>query len=361
MPTTLPRRAAILSALLLGTLGAVTGCSGCSRGGPVTLNGGGATFIMPIMTEWADTYKDLKPVQISYQSIGSGGGIAQLTAKTVDFGCSEAPMNAEQLAKAKEAGGDVIHIPLVLGAVVPAYNLPEVTQPLNFDGKLLADIYLGKIKKWNDPAIAALNPGAPLPDLAIAVVARAENSGTSAVFSEYLSKVNPEFKEKVGTNTLPTWPREVQKEKGNEGMTAFVKASHGAIGYLELSYAEQQKIPHGAVRNKAGKLVRATLEGITAAATAALGEKQTDPPYTLHELTFSLTNAEGEASYPISGISYGLLFKKQPKGKGEVLVAFLRWAVTDGQQQSPKLYYAPLPPALVEKIQARLNQVEYAP
>lgn len=359
-----PRRVLAGPALLLGLLGTVAlGCSGCSRGGgPVTLNGAGATFVMPIVLDWADDYKELKPVLVSYQGIGSGGGIQQLIAGTVEFGCSDAPMNAEQLARAKEAGGEVIHVPLVLGAVVPAYNLPGVTQPLVFDGNVLAGIYLGSITKWDDSAIAALNPNVPLPkNLDIAVAARSENSGTSFIFTEYLSKVSPAFQEKIGAKTLPAWPKQVQKEKGNEGVRDLIKRSPGTIGYLELCYAEQQKVQYGSVKNRTGKPVRATLESITAAATVAMGQKQTAEPFSLHELTYSLTDAEGASSYPIAGMSYAILFKKQHRGKGEALVEFLRWAVTDGQKLSPRLFYAPLPAALVDKIQARLNQVEYAP
>ena len=354
-----------LAAVFGFTISAITGCS-CSSsdsgGGAKRLSGGGATFIDPIMQEWKQEYLSAKGVEIDYQAKGSGNGIQQMTEKTIDFGCSDAPMNKKQLEAAKEKGGDVIHIPLTMGPVVVAYNLPGVEKPLVFTGPVIADIYLGKIKKWNAKEIQELNKDVKLPDADIFPVYRAEASGTTNIFTEYLSKVTPEFKEKVGASTQPTWPKGVGGgERGNDGVANRVKNSPGAIGYVELRYAIKGGLQYAAVRNKAGKDVKPTPEGVTAAAAKAMGQPQTMEPYTLHELTFSLTNAEGDESYPISGISYGVLYKKQPAGTGKAVVDFLRWAVHDGQSFSKKLDYAPLPEELVKKIDARLNQVELGP
>src|SRR5438045_2365205 len=255
----------------------------------ITINGAGATFPNPIYSKWTSDYNKLHPnVQINYQSIGSGGGIKQLSAQTVFFGASDMPMNDEQL---KGAPGPVLHFPTVLGAVVPAYNLGNVPA-LKFTGALLAGIYLGKVKKWNDPAIAEVNPGVALPNLDITVVHRSDGSGTTFIFCDFLSKVSPEFKQRVGASTSVSWPTGVGG-KGNEGVSGLVKQSPGAIGYVELIYALQNNIPFGDVQNADGQFVRASLESVTAAAAGAAANMPAD-------FRISITNAAGKTAYPIS-------------------------------------------------------------
>jgi phosphate ABC transporter phosphate-binding protein len=333
-PRPLRRWLLAASVVLIGVLGiSAPGCKGGK--GTVSLSGRGATFVETAMADWSDVYKGEHPVQISYTGTGSTDGIQSLTNKTVDFGCSDAPMTKEQLATAKEAGGEVLHIPLVVGAVVPAYNLEGLDKPLNFSGPLLADIFLGKVKKWNDPAIKAANPEANLPDRDIAVVVRAEGSGTSNIFTEYLSKVSEEFRTKVGASTKPKWPAGFQAQQGTAGVAGFIERTAGSLGYVELTYVlGNPKIKYGAVTNKAGKPVLANAAASTAAAAAMLGVTQTAEPYALHPLTYSLTDADGPDSYPICGLSYAILYKKR---------------------------YAPLPDDLVQRIGARLNEVEFTP
>src|SRR6266550_2277478 len=268
----------------------------------ITINGAGATFPNPIYSKWISDYNKLHPnVQINYQSIGSGGGIKQLSAQTVFFGASDMPMNDEQL---RGAAGPVLHFPTVLGAVVPAYNLGNVPA-LKFTGSLLADIYLGKVKKWNDPAIAKVNPGVALPASDIIVVHRSEGSGTTFIFCDFLSKTSPEFKQKVGASTAVQWPTGVGG-KGNEGVTGLVKQTPGAIGYVELIYALQNKIPFGAVQNKAGTFVTASLDSVTA---AAAGVAVPD------DFRVSITKAEGKDAYPIASFTWLLLYQN-PTDKG---------------------------------------------
>ncbi|HEV3142868.1 MAG TPA: phosphate ABC transporter substrate-binding protein PstS [Gemmataceae bacterium] len=350
-----------VAAVLGFGLASVVGCNSDSGGpgGAKRLSGGGATFIDPLIQEWKQQYQSAKGVEIDYQAKGSGNGIQQMTEKTIDFGCSDAPMNKKQLEAAKEKGGDVVHIPLTMGPVVVAYNLPGVEKPLVLSGPVISDIYLGKIKKWNSKEIQDLNKDTKLPELEIFPLFRAEASGTTNIFTDYLSKVSPEFKEKVGSSTQPTWPKGVGGgERGNDGVANRIKNSAGAVGYVEVRYAKKGGLQYGAIRNKAGKDVMASPEGVTAAAAKAMEQPQTEEPYSLHELTFSLTNADGDDSYPICGISYCVLYKKQPAGTGKALVDFLRWAVHEGQGASKKLDYAPLPEELVKKIDARLNLVE---
>jgi len=316
------------------------------------LNAGGSSFVYPIMSQWASEYGAAKHVQVNYQSVGSGAGIQQMTAKTFDFGCSDGPMNEEQLGKAKATGGDVVHIPLVMGAVVPAYNLPEVKEPVNFSGSVLADIFLGKITKWNDKAIKKLNPGIKLPDEAIAVVHRSDGSGTSYIFTDYLSKVSPEWKTKVGTATSVNWPAG-EGQKGNEGVAGQVRRMPGAIGYIELIYALQNDIQYGAVQNSSGKFVRGSLESVTAAANGALANIPDD-------LRYSITNAPGEGSYPISGTTWAILYVNQPKDKGQQIVEFLRWVTHGGQQDTMALHYAALPSGLVARLDKKLDSIRLA-
>jgi phosphate transport system substrate-binding protein len=355
---------------LIGIAGAFVAINGCNNGGgggtsaegAKRISGAGATFPEGIISQWKQDYKTAKGVEIEYEAKGSGLGIQQMSAQTVQFGCSDAPMKKEQLAAAKEKGGEVIHIPITMGPIVPVYNLPGLSAPLTLNGKVLADIYMGKIKKWNDPAIKELNKDANLPDMEIVPVYRAEASGTTFNFKEYLAKNSPAFKSSIGVSTEPTWSKGVGiGERNNAGVAKRVKESPGAIGYVELHFAKQAELAFAAVVNKSGKAVLGTAEGCTAAAGAAMDKPQTEEPYKLHELTFNLIDPDGENSYPITAISYCIFYKKQPASTGKALAAFLRWATTDGQKSAVGLDYAPLPAELVKKIDARLNQVEFAP
>ncbi len=304
----------------------------------VQINGAGATFPFPIYSKWFDEYHKLHPdVEINYQSIGSGGGIRQLTNQTVFFGASDGPMTSEQLGAAP---GAILHFPTVLGGVVPVYNIPGVAGELRFTGPVLADIYLGKITKWNDASLTRLNPGVNLPATDIAVVHRSDGSGTTYIWVDYLSKVAPEFKKKVGVATSVNWPAGVGG-KGNEGVAGLVKQTPGAIGYVELIYAIQNRIPYGSVQNMAGEFVRSSLESVTAAAAAAASAMPKD-------FRVSITNAPGRGVYPISSFTW-LLFYENPKDKAraKVMVDFFRWALTDGQKYCAELGYAPLPKELV--------------
>src|SRR5262245_5311083 len=301
-----------------------------------------------MMSKWAAEYKKAKGIEVNYQSIGSGGGIQQMTAQTFDFGCSDGPMNQEQLDEAGKKNGEVLHIPLVMGAVAPIYNV-GVKETLKFSGPALADIYLGKIKKWNDKALQELNPGVTLPDLEIVVVHRSEGSGTTYIFADYLSKVSADWKTKVGVGTSLNWPVGVG-QKGSEGLTRQVKQTNGAIGYVEVTYALQNKIAFGPVRNHEGAFVSASLESVTAAAANSLKEIPDD-------LRYSLTDAPGKESYPISGTSWAVLYIKQAPDKGKAVVDFLRWCTHEGQQYNEALHYAKLPPGLVERLEKKLDLV----
>jgi phosphate transport system substrate-binding protein len=364
----------LLSAVVVSLFAALVGCGGGGGGGGTApgggafeaaeLNGQGATFIEPIMKVWTNFYLDEKTggkVRIDYQGTASGAGIQQLTKKTTDFACSDAPMNKTQLAEATAAGGPVIHAPLVIGAVVLIYNLEGIDKPLKFTGPALADIYLGKVTKWNDPALKALNPEVALPDLGIQPVFRSDASGTSNIFTEFLSKVSPDFKAKVGASTSPTFPSGVGigKLKTN-GVAGHVSTTKGAIGYVELTYALDKKAQFGLVKNTAGNFVRADLPSITAAAAASLKGKPTEEPYTLHDLTYSFTNADGAESYPIAAPSYALLYAKQHDGvKGRALVGFLKWCVSaEGQKMAVARNYASLPEDLAARVTAKLDTVE---
>jgi phosphate ABC transporter phosphate-binding protein len=333
--------------LLLGVICA-TLTGGCGRGKP-RLNGAGASFVYPMMSKWAAEYDKAKGVEINYQSIGSGGGIQQMTAKTADFGCTDGPMTDEQLQKAKETGGDVVHIPLVMGAVVPAYNLEGIAESLTFSGPVLADIYLGKIKKWNDQALQELNPDVKLPDKDIGVVHRSDGSGTTYIWVDYLAKVSPEWKKKVGVATSVNWPTG-EGAKGNEGVSGRVKSSPGAIGYIELIYALQNNINYGAVKNREGEKIKGELKSVTTAADNAL----TDIP---EDLRYSITDAPGKGSYPISGTDWAVLYVNQPAGKGKQIVDFLHWVTHEGQQYCEGLHYAKLPPGLVTRVESKLASV----
>jgi len=312
------------------------------------INGAGATFPFPLYSKWFSDYsKKNTEVQLNYQSIGSGGGIRQFTDKTVDFGASDAPMTDEQLTK---AGAPVLHIPTVLGAVVVTYNVPGAEKGLKLSSEALANIFLGKLTKWNDPQIVKENPGTKITG-DILVVHRSDGSGTTAIFTDYLAKVSPEWKEKVGAGTAVNWPLGLGG-KGNEGVTGLVKQTPGSIGYVELVYAENNKLPYASLKNKAGQFIVPSAKSITAAADGSLKTMPDD-------FRVSITDAEGKQSYPISGFTYFLVWKTPPDaGKGAHFVKFLKWAMKDGQALASDLFYAPLPKSLVTKIEAKINSIE---
>jgi phosphate transport system substrate-binding protein len=325
-------------------------CNGGGGGGgsTVSLHGAGATFPNPLYQKWLSEHGKLHPnVRIDYQSIGSGGGVKQLKEQTVDFGASDSPMKDEDL---KSAPGEIVHVPTVLGAVVMTYNLAEIKQPLRFSPEVIADVYLGKIKKWNDAKITADNPGVTLPATDITVVYRSDGSGTSAVFTDYLSKVSAEWKEKVGTGTSPRWPIGLGA-KGNEGVTGQVKNTPNTIGYTELAYAVQNKLPVGLVKNTAGNFVEPTIDSVTAAAAASAATIPDD-------LRVSITNAQGGQAYPISSFTYIIVYKDQKDAaKGKVLADFLWWAIHDGESFAKDLQYAPLPAEIVKKAEGKINSI----
>ena len=313
------------------------------------IDGAGATFPNPIYSKWFSEYNKLHPnVQINYQSIGSGGGIRQLTNQTVFFGATDGPMTNDQI---QAAGARILHLPTVLGGVVPVYNVPGVGADLRFSGALLADIFLGKVTKWNDPAIAKENPGVSLSASDVTVVHRADGSGTSYIFCDFLAKSSPEWKQKVGVATSVNWPTGVGG-KGNEGVAGLVKQTPGSIGYVELIYALQNKISFGAVKNSAGEYVKASLDSVTAAAAATEGKM---PP----DFRVSITNAPGKNAYPIASFTW-LLFYESPKdkAKAKAMVDFMRWALADGQKYAPDLGYAPLPASVVSLETEALKKIK---
>lgn len=317
--------------------------------GTVLLNAAGATFPYPIYSKWFDVYHNAHPnVQINYQSIGSGGGIRQLLAGTVDFGASDGPMTDEQLAQSKIK---ILHFPTVLGAVVPTYNIQGVSAELNFTQKAIAGIYLGQITKWNDPEIANANPGVKLPKDDIVVIHRSDGSGTSYIFTDFLSKVSPEWKSKVGTNTSVNWPVGLGG-KGNEGVSGLVKQTPDAIGYIELIYAVQNNIPFGKVQNAAGKFLKADLAGVTAAAAGAAKEMPAD-------FRVSITNAPGPTAYPISSFTWLLIPTQIPDAaKRTAIQDFLKWMLTSGQGYNEGLSYAKLPPSVIAKEQKAIALIQ---
>jgi phosphate transport system substrate-binding protein len=315
----------------------------------VQINGAGATFPYPIYSKWFSEYNKLHPeVQINYQSIGSGGGIRQVQAQTVFFGATDGPMTNEQLLAAP---GKIFHFPTVLGADVPVYNIPNVKSELKFSGTLLADIFLGKVTKWNDPAITKLNPGVSLPATDITVVHRSDGSGTTYIWADYLAKVSPEWKTKVGVNTSVNWPTGVGG-KGNEGVAGLVTQSPGSIGYVELIYAIQNKISYGTVQNSAGEFVQASEQSVTAAASAASAQMPAD-------FRVSITNAPGKGVYPISSFTWLLLYENpKDKAQSKIMVDFMKWALTDGQKFAAPLGYAPLPEGVVKLEMATLAKIK---
>jgi phosphate transport system substrate-binding protein len=310
------------------------------------INGAGATFPYPIYSKWFDEYAKVDPsVRFNYQSIGSGGGQKQILAQTVDFGASDGPMSDENLGKAP---GKILHIPTVAGAVVLTYNLTG-NPALKLDADTIAGIFLGQIKKWNDPKLTALNSGTKLPDQEIVVVHRSDGSGTTFIFTDYLSKVSGEWKQKAGNNTSVNWPAGIGG-KGNEGVSGQVKQTPGAIGYVELIYATQNKMPYAEVKNTAGEFVKPSLESITAALSTG------DIP---EDFRFSITNAPGKDAYPICGATWLLVYEQQKDAaKGKKLVEFLKWAAKDGEKMAKDLQYAPLPDALQQRVLKRIDEIK---
>lgn len=333
-----------------GSAGATTGAAQTVSSG-VDLNGAGATFPYPIYAKWFSDYATKTGVKINYQSIGSGGGVRQISEQTVDFGASDGPMKDDELAKAK--GGPIMHFPTVLGADVLTYNVPGITQPLKLSGQAIADIFLGKVTKWNDTRIATLNPGVKLPASDILVVHRSDGSGTTFIFTDYLSTVSPEWLKTVGRGKEVKWPAGIGA-KGNEAVSGQVKQTPGSIGYVELAYAKQNKIPYALVRNVAGKFIEPTIASIT---DAAAGVKL--PPTTDYRV--SIVNAPGATAYPISSFTWLLIYKNQPDStKARKLKDFVRWALTEGEQSAATLDYAPLPAGLAERLVARLDSIQVA-
>jgi phosphate transport system substrate-binding protein len=320
---------------------------------PLLINGAGATFPYPIYSKWFDEYhkKDGK-IQFNYQSVGSGAGIKQVTDGTVDFGATDGPMNDEQLkAYQDKHGSPILHFPTVLGAVVPTYNVPGVSGALNFTPEALAGIFLGKITKWNDPAIGGANKGVNLPASDIVVVHRSDGSGTTYVWTDYLTKVSDEWKGKVSKGTSVNWPVGLGG-KGNEGVTGLVKQTPNAIGYVELIYATQNTIPYGAVKNSSGTFVKADLKSVSEAAAGAAKDMPDD-------FRVSITNASGKGAYPISSFTWLLIPQKiSDSGKRDSIKGFLKWMLADGQDYAEQLSYAKLPKEVVEKEKKAINGVQ---
>jgi len=329
--------------VLAGTALLATGAAAATQ-----IDGAGATFPYPIYSKWFSEYNKLHPdVQINYQAIGSGGGIRQLTNQTVFFGATDGPMTSEQQ---QAAPGKILHFPTVLGGVVPVYNIPGLSAELKFSGTTLADIFLGKITKWNDKAIAAENPGVNLPGTDIAVAHRSDGSGTTYIFCDYLAKVSPEWKTKVGVATSVNWPTGVGG-KGNEGVSGLVTQTPGSIGYVELIYALSNELPYADVKNVAGSFVKPSLESVTAAAAGFASSMPDD-------FRVSITNAPGADAYPISGMTWLLVYEKQKNTeKGKKLVQFMDWMLREGQKSAAGLGYAPLPDSVIAKEHQALMRV----
>jgi len=343
-----------ISGILAGTavalvlsLAVVTGATAAD---PLMINGAGATFPYPLYSKWFYEYSNANPgVRFNYQSIGSGGGIKQITAGTVNFGATDAPMTEEGM---KKLPGAILHIPTALGAVVPVYNLDEVPAGLKLTSDLLAGIYLGKITRWNDPKIAELNKTVTLPNADIVVAHRSDGSGTTDIFTKYLTTVNAEWRAKVGRGPSVNWPVGIGG-KGNEGVAGVVKQTPGAIGYVELAYAKQNKMKVASLRNKEGNFVSPTLEA-TSAAAAGMAKSMPD------DFRVSLVDAPGKESWPISGLTWILVYRDQTdEARGKAIVQFLKWAIRDGQKMEAALDYAPLPKAVVEKVDLALKQISF--
>jgi len=334
---------------------------GCGGGGSSSskLSGSGSTFIKPIMDKWIEQYtKDKGNLEINYQATGSTAGIKQMTDQAVDFGCTDAFMTDEQFQLAKKQGGDVVHIPLVMGAIVPAYNLKGIDTPIRFSGEVLARIFLGEIQKWNDPDLQKLNEGVELPDLKISVVHRTEGSGSTFIFTSYLQKVSTAWqKSGVGAGTTVKWKAENSTgEQGNPGVAGSISQNNGSIGYIELYYAllKQKEIKYGAVQNHDGKFILADLKSVTSAAENALKEKQR----VKEDLNIDLLDVSGPDSYPISGTTWAVLYTNQDPQRGKALVDFFTWATHEGQKYNESMHYARLPEALVTRIDEKLQKIK---
>ena len=336
-----------------GNQSATSSSTSTSSGQSVDLTGAGATFPYPLYSKWFSEYARVTGIKINYQSIGSGGGIRQLSESTVDFGASDGPMSDEEMAKAK--GGPVLHIPTTLGADVVTYNLPGVTTPLKVTPDVIAAIFMGRIKKWNDSRITSLNPGVSLPNQDILVVHRSDGSGTTYIFTDYLTAAVPAWKTSVGKGKEVKWPVGLGA-KGNEGVAGQVKQTPGTIGYIELAYANQNKLPIAAVKNKAGQFVTASVPAVTAAAAAAAKALPANTDFRI-----SIVDGPGADSYPISSFTWILVYQRQTDAvKGKKLVDFLNWALTDGQALAPPLDYAPLPSDMAANVRARLTTIDIA-
>jgi phosphate transport system substrate-binding protein len=337
--------------LLFGCSGQPIGTGGNSTGsGSLRVQGSGASFPKPIYEKWMSEYGKLNPnAKFDYQSTGSGAGINAIITETADFGASDAPMSEEEL---KKAPSEILHIPTVLGAVVLTYNLESVSEPLKLSGETVADIFLGKIKKWNDPKIKADNANLNLPDKNITVIYRNDASGTTDVFTDYLSKISPEWKEKVGRNKNIKLPEGVGSgAPRNDGVMGQIKQTPNSIGYVELTFAKAQNLPVAFIKNKVGKFIEPSPETVTSAAAASIGAMPAD-------LRAEITNADGENSYPISSYTYILIYKEQKDAvKGKAIVDFLWWATHDGAKFTKDLHYAALPDEIVKKVEAKLQSV----
>jgi len=337
----------LLLVAVLGLLGSAT------LQAQLKLNGAGATFPYVIYSKWFDVYHTKTDIEFNYQSIGSGGGIKQVIEGTVDFGATDGPMNADQLKDAlTKQGTDVLHIPTVMGAVVVTYNVPEIGAGLKLTPAVLASIFLGEITNWNDPKIVGINAGKSFPDQQIVVAHRSDGSGTSFIFTDYLAKVSKDWETRVGKGTSVNWPVGLGG-KGNEGVSGLVKQTPGAIGYVELAYAVKNNLPYAWMKNKSGAFVEPKLESVTAAAAGAAKNMPED-------LRVSITDADGKNSYPISGFTWLLVYKQmKDKEKGEALVKFLKWAMSDGQSYAKDLLYAPLPKEVVKLCEKKIKEIKY--
>ena len=337
--------------LVLGIFAAIALIAGTASADKLLLiNGAGATFPYPLYSKWFYEYAKVdQSVNFNYQSIGSGGGIKQIMAETVDFGASDGALTDEQL---KQAPRELFHIPMAAGAVVITYNLPQVSERLKFSSDVVADIYMGKISKWNDSRITKDNPGVDLPNENIIVAHRSDGSGTTNIFTDYLSSVSSSWKADIGKGTSVNWPVGLGG-KGNEGVTGLVKQSPGAIGYVELAYAVTNNLPCADIKNKSGNFITPNIQSTTAAVNGEINSMPAD-------FRVSLVNPDGADAYPIAGVTWILVYKNQTdKKKGEKIVEFLRWAITDGQKYSKDLLYAPLPESMVKKIRERIDQISY--
>ncbi|WP_224068996.1 phosphate ABC transporter substrate-binding protein PstS [Arachidicoccus terrestris] len=344
-------RSCILAFVAIVTVLSFTACNGGSSGtGNAGIIGAGSSFDNPLFSKMFSVYHDSTKIQVNYQSVGSGAGISQLTHKTIDFGASDAPMNETQM---KAVQGDVLHIPVTAGAVVISYNLPGFTDSIKLTPGIVADIFLGKIKKWNDPVIAAVNPNVVLPAIDIVVAHRSDGSGTSAIFTSYLSKISPEWNSKVGNGTSVNWPIGLGG-KGNEGVSGLVKQTPGGVGYIELAYAIQNHMPYASIQNKAGNFIVPSIESVTAAADIDIPQ----------DGKVLLTNTEAAQGYPISGFSWVLIYKEQnynnrTQAQATQLVQLINWMIHNGQQFSSKLDYAPLSGAAVATGETILKSATY--